>query len=337
MPLGENAKKGMIIKMKKSYKVLLITGAILLVLGVAIAFAVIAKNGFQMEKFGNTLEREKKTYNVTEKVTAIDVSAVFDDVKIITTSGDFKVEFYDCEKAPCTVGNDDGTLKIKQENNKEWFDYIGFSFGKDDEDIRIYVPSDYGKISEMAISSVSGDVVIDSCQKLKKLALTTVSGEIEVKNTDAEKLSVSTVSGDIELGEMSCDKVTLSTTSGDIEAEKFTFDTLKGETVSGDIGLDEVSGKKITFSTTSGEVEADVLTSETLNIESISGDVKLDAADAQEIEIKTTSGNIEGSLTRETEFRCKSVSGDVKVPYGSGSDGVCHAESTSGDIKFKIS
>lgn len=123
-------------------------------------------------------------------------------------------------------------------------------------------------------------ILIKIPQDVDNLSLSGVSGDVSIKNANANNLNFKSVSGDLVTENSDFNTVKTETVSGDIEASLLKPPTGSFESISGDVKLKFPASKKIKF-----------------NLKTLSGKIETNHPSAEEasekIDVKTTSGDIE--------------------------------------------
>lgn len=233
-------------------------------------------------------------YEKTELVYEKDFNEEVNNLKIITTNNDVRIEesnqdsinvkVYDRKDAKPEAYVENDTLVIKNKDEVR----IGFSFGiNGSSKIVITVPKD--TTYNLNIEGTSSDV--DSLINLKDVNINVVSGDIKLK--DSLDTTIKTTSGDVELE--TANKLSINTKSGDMDISsvnsKLTIEAISGDVNIGTLNLDSDSSIKVT----SGDVTIDKTNDIYVNTSVVSGDVKINNNNRHakhELKIKTTSGDI---------------------------------------------
>ena len=319
--------------MKKRTVVFLTVGVVLFILGTIIFVGAMSVMKWDFMKL-DTRKFETQTHEFEESFNNISIKAEYTEVTVLLSeNGKCIVECYEDEKVKHTVKIIDGTLEIKNDDDREWYEYISlFNFKR--ARLTVYLPeSVYGslyvktgsdvKISEgftfesVQTDSVSGDVVCLSNVN-NSLEIEATSGDVRVENASVGSLEIRNTSGDIEVFNVKVDnEASVRVTSGEIRMTNVECGTLFANGVSSDVTL------------------KNVVSSGNMTVKTVSGDVELEGIDGEAISIKTTTGDVEGYVYTDKTFLCKTTSGDCEYPKTSG--GICEIETTSGDIEIKIS
>lgn len=170
--------------------------------------------------------------------------------------------------------DDDGILKVKQENKNKVFSFL---YTPMSEPLTFYVTIP-AKLEKINISTVSGNICVKSDIVTEKCKLSTVSGAVTVEHdVHADKVNINTVSGSIKASsQIAAKEQVLSSVSGKVKAvvagERFSVDN-----VSGSIKLSVATPCSGKLSTVSGSMVINLLSDIGIDIKSsqMGGSMKL--------------------------------------------------------------
>jgi DUF4097 and DUF4098 domain-containing protein YvlB len=173
---------------------------------------------------------------------------------------------------------------------------------------------------ELRAESVSGDVITNSNRRLRTVK--TVSGDVEITDSEAEELSANSVSGDITINRLKASGFDAQTVSADVRLTDIEVDRASLRSVSGDI---DYSGRlqrngRYQFQSHSGDIRVTPSDARGFAIEgsTFSGDIRSDYP----LTLQTGPGN---SLTGPGRNR------SVRGSFGDGG-ATLSLQSFSGDI-----
>lgn len=298
--------------MKKWMLILIIIALSLIIAGITVAFVGFAIAGFEI----NELNMSKHTTNTYEPDGEFDSvyieTATCDIVLLPSSDGKCSVVCTELAKVPHTVSIDNGTLTVKYDDQRKWFDHIGIFWGK--TAITVYLPE--SEYSSLTLCSATGDLEIPKDFKFGKADLSTSTGDVKMLANVCGSLEVSSDTGDIQIG-------------GNASAL-----TVKVHT--GDIDVYSVKCKSFSANTTTGDMSLRNLIVETgIEIRTDTGDVEFDRCDAAYLKIQTDTGDVEGSLLSDKVFATQTDTGKVRVPNSS-EGGKCEITTDTGDIEISI-
>lgn len=181
--------------------------------------------------------------------------------------------------------------------------------------------SDISMKENMEISSVSGNITIKDC-KTARLNANATSGEIELASIETKSIEINTVSGDVSVSDVTPDiPVSIASTSGNVYTEDIKATSFGVETVSGEITLKNTSGQKLSLSTASGGVELSHVDFQNINYSTISGDIRGTVTGSEEdysVYTNTVSGDNSLSGHRKNGERTldlSSTSGNFEIEF----------------------
>lgn len=221
----------------KANKIILITAAVLIVIGLIIV-------GISMPMYlsSNDFKGELQTRAITETISEINAYSDFGDVLIACDNTDtITVTYYENNKNVYQISTADNSLTIKpnvSSQDLKWYDQlINLNFAeKDKYDLIIKLPK----------------TVFANC------TVSTEYGDIESYDLTGGYLNFKTNCGDIELNNNNFINIACLTDYGDIDAEITTAENLDFETNCGDIKLNKVSGTQMTLDTDFGDIKGTI-------------------------------------------------------------------------------
>lgn len=318
--------------MKKSTKAWLITAGSLVLLGCIIFVCTMSVLKWDFQKL-STVKYETNTYDVTDAFNDISLTTDTADI-IFALSGDGKcrVECYEEENAKHSVTVENNELVVKINEQKSWYDYIGFYLGS--PKITVYLPkAEYGVLT---INESTGSIKAPKDLSFKSADISVSTGDIDFFAASQEAVKIKTSTGNICIENNTVGSLDLSVTTGKATVSGVTCNG--GITVgvsTGKAALTDIACKSVTSSGSTGDIYLkNVVAAEKLSIERSTGNVKFDRSDAAEIFVKTNTGNVTGSLLTDKVFITQTDTGDVSVPK-TVTGGRCEIKTDTGDIKIK--
>ena len=263
----------------------------------------------------NSAKHETNTHSVSDTFESISIENTDCDINFARSeSGECQVICQELVKTPHSVSVENGTLTIRRNDTRKWFDYIGIFWGK--TSITVYLPKE--EYSSLKIETDVGDVDIPDSFRFKNIDIDTDTGDVKIAQKDMDLIAVSTDTGDISIS------------SADVSGN------LRVSTVTGKIKLSSISCTSITAGTDTGDITFDdLIAAENMELESDTGDIRLNRCDAGSIDIETDTGDVEGSLLSDKIFFTETDTGDVSVPKST-VGGRCEISTDTGDIEFTI-
>lgn len=290
---------------------------------------------------------------VTGDFDNIDIDVFWLDVELLSSADGtcyYKATAY--ESMPCTVAVENGTLKIRQDDNRQRYQHIGINWNE--PTLTLYLPKD--AYDQLTISGSTSDLTIPANFRFQSVTATNSTGDIAFSAQVAGDLAITCSTGDINLKGVSAKAITASVSTGDVTMEKVSCNSLSVCTSTGHCYLTDVAvennlsatsgtGKKVFTNVTCGSLDmesttgdnelSNVVVSGDAKMESNTGDWELNGFDAANIRIEASTGEVEGRLLSEKVFLVDTSTGDVDVPRGS-SGGRCEITTSTGDIDIEI-
>ncbi len=282
--------------MKKSTKVALITGIVLIVLGFIITMGAAASVGFRFSRLSTT-QYTPKDYPIPQQVGSIRIEGITAEVRLVPSQDDrCTVVCAETDGVTHSVSMSGDTLNIERHDNRRWYDFIGISWNEENTGIVVALPR--GQYDALQIDTDVGDVHVPAGFTFRTAQLSSRTGNISFGAAVQEDLSVETSTGACSL---------LGTTA-----------------------------RSITATSSTGEIELkNVVAEDSIRLSSKTGDMELEQCDAGSLTLESTTGDIEATLLSGKDFRASSSTGDIQVPP-SASGGSCTITTTTGDIEVSV-
>ena len=303
--------------------VLIIAGGMLTVLGLSFA-------GDSMQKS----ERIRQEITIQEGFGNIAIDTADCDVKFAMFSGrsDCMVEVYSYENVKHTAVVENGTLKIKMIDERNWTDHI--SIGRTDGmEMTVYLPA--AEYESLQIRTTTGDIALAQEPVFLETLLRTNTGDIVCVGVSSDALDCMTSTGDISLQNSSPNMLKLQSNTGDFKVSTVAGDEIHMMTNTGELDAEVVNALTVTCKTETGDVELEkVLAEDYLQIRTDTGDVGIENCDAGRVDIETETGDVSGHFLTSKWFSAFSDTGNVTVP-NTPEGGECRIQTDTGDIHFK--
>ena len=334
--------------MSKVRLIILIVAVGLVLVGGAIFGIIVAKNGFS-DANNKMIE---VPHELNEDFDKINIDVDTSNVEIVI-SEEKKVVCKETEDLKHTVEVSDGTLTIKQEDNRKWYNRISW-FGVLKSSVTIYMPAK--TFEQLSFKGATGDLTINGAYNFTNVYIKISTGNVNLSTNMGEAV-VSVSTGKINITDFNANKLGLSASTGDVSLKNVVInDTLVINTDTGDHTLENVSAtneiieiadtgklrlsnvttKDIYLETTTGKkVLTSVVVSGKMVIKASTGDVKFDKCDAAEIKVDTSTGDVTGSFLTDKIFYVHTSTGTPDVPKST-TGGLCEVNTSTGDIKLSI-
>ena len=324
--------------MKKSTMILLIVAAALILAGAVLGIVGMAlSSGDTLWNGGwialGTRNTTVNEFEFAEEVSEIDIVVNTTDVEILPASdGVTKVVCREDAREPHTVRVEDGTLKIRVEE-QAWYRKISF-FSIGERKVTLYLAEK--ELDRLSIETDTGDVRVAKELSLASASVTSDTGEIAFASPVAGALNIKVSTGDVSVSSPTLGSGDISATTGDVSLYGVTADEIKIETSTGEIEATSVSCRTFSAKSSTGEHEYErVLAEETLTLTATTGDISLYGCDAAEVSITTDTGDVSGRFLSEKVFYTNTDTGRVSVPKAT-SGGLCEITTDTGNIQSSI-
>ena len=201
--------------MKKSSVIALIVAGVLIIAG-----AFLTVMGISLAKdHPRKSELSRREVTVQESFDAIDITTADCNVKFAMFSGrdDCMVELKEHDRVKHGVTVEDGILKIRMDDERNWSDHIGvFNLWGQTEsmEMTVYLPA--AEYASLQVRTETGDITVLEEPSFKEMILRSSTGEISCVGADADVLDCMTSTGDISVNTGTLDKVILHSSSGDL-------------------------------------------------------------------------------------------------------------------------
>ena len=302
---------------------LIIGGGILTVLGLSFAGESVAES---------KLIRQEITIQEHFDTIAIDTADC--DVKFAMFSGrdDCMVEVHAYENVKYTAVVENGTLKIKMIDERNWTDHI--SIGRTESMVMtVYLPE--AEYESLQVRTTTGDIALAQEPVFLETLLRTSTGDIACVGAGGDALDCMTSTGDISVQNSVPNVLKLQSNTGDFKVSTVAGDEIHMRTNAGDVDAGNVNAQMFSCQTETGDVELEqVMAEDYLQVHTDTGDVEIENSDAGTVNIETDTGDVSGHFLTPKWFSAFSDTGDVTVP-NTPEGGECRIQSDTGDIHFE--
>lgn len=319
--------------MRKSTKRGLIIATSLLLLGCILFAGVMTTLTWDFRKL-STVRYETNTHTISEVFDGISMKTDTADITFrLSDDGVARVECHEEVKANHFVAVQDGTLVIREDSQKAWYDYIGINLGS--PRITVYLPEK--AYAHLVIKGSTGDIDVPDAFTFKDVDIKLTTGDVTFSASAAGTVAIKASTGKINLKNMAADALSLSASTGKITVSNVTCDGDIALRVStGKAELDRVTCQNFTSNGSTGDmVLKAVVAAGKMTIERSTGNVRFDGADADELLVTTDTGDVAGSLLTDKVFITDTDTGRVDVPK-SVAGGRCEISTDTGNIRITV-
>ena len=244
-----------------------------------------------------------------------------------------RVECYEDVNVRHTVSIQGDTLVIQTEDERAWYEYIGFYW--DSPVITVYLPkAQYGALS---ISASTGDISIPEEFSFESIDVNISTGDIYCSASASGRIYGKTSTGDIRMENSSAQSIELSTTTGMmLLTNVYCTEELSLNITTGDTKITNTSCTYFSSTGDTGDLHMQSLHAiHSTDIERSTGDVIFDLLSCPNVVITTDTGDVEGRLVSNAIFDVESNTGHIDIPP-SRLYGKCKIRTDTGDIKITI-
>ena len=314
--------------------VAIVIGLVLLAGGIGLFLWVGVQTDFDFKKL-STETYKNNTYPLEGDFQNMEINVSVADVTFIPAEdGKCSVIINEPEKVEHTVSEENGTLKILCNDQRDWTDRVTL-FSLEEMSVTVYLPKKEYKA--LTIKTNTGDLLIPGGFVFGSIDIETDTGDIECSASVSGLCKIKTDTGDMQIREARFGEMDLTSSTGKKVLNEITCENnLKIKESTGKANLSNVSCKNYTAEASTGDITLqNVLAAENFSIKTDTGDVKFENSDAQEIDVKTDTGDVTGSLRTEKIFFIETSTGDVKYPK-SMTGGKCEITTSTGDVELDL-
>lgn len=319
--------------MRKSTRIWLIIGIIFTLIGGVIFTVALSHMNFNFSRLSEK-KYQTNTYEVTDNFTDISIDDSTARITFaLSNDGVCKVVCHEDKKSLHSVNVENGTLTIKEQDNRKWYDYIGITF--DTQGVTVYLPGE--AYTSLLIDTSTGAVIIPKDFIFESISISASTAYIACYASASETVKIETDTGDITLSDVTVGKLDLEVSTGRVTLEGVVCeDDIRIGVSTGKCMLDDVSCASLISNGDTGDIHlTNVIASGSFNIERSTGDVRFEGSDAAEIYVETDTGDVTGTILSEKIFFTDTSTGKVSVPKCM-TGGRCEIVTSTGDIKISI-
>ena len=221
--------------MSKTVKVLIITGAVLVCIGIIVVLAIGFTNGWQF----STAKAEYKTYET-------EMGAEITDIDLDFSAGTLKVEFYDGEVIKVEYPeNKQFTTQFKLTNHTlkisnviHW--HVRFLWFNKIPETRVYIPRDLTLGCKM---NVSAGVVSFTSGSFANLDIDISAGSITMDNVTCNNFDLEMSAGSVNVSQVRCNMFSADLSAGSLHVKRLECDDIDVDLSAGSATLN-IAGSK---------------------------------------------------------------------------------------------
>ena len=276
--------------MRKSEKIWLRAGSVLVILGLFLFALVMTLNGWDFTKL-NASPYETNIHEITETFQHISIETDRTDIVFLPSDdGTCRLICHEPENSKHSVLVKDHTLNIRMTDEKTWYEHIGFDLAS--PTLTLYLPeSEYGRLH---IDESTGEVEITHPFSFDGVEISVSTGDIHLANISADSISLSVSTGDTYLSYIACHSLTSTGSTGDAMLTRVTAtEKMALNRSTGDIKLERCDAAEICIQTATGDVTGSLLSDKIFTVHTNTGRISVpDIHTGGRCEIRTSTGDI---------------------------------------------
>ena len=319
--------------MSTKTKIWLIVAVSLLLIGASLFGGALGMSNYDISKM-QSKKYETNKYEFEDAFESISITTNTADIEVLASDdGSCKVVCYEDIKAKHSVKIKDGVLEITVNDQRKWYDHIGF-FVFSSQKVTVYIPK--GEYDNLTIKSTTNDVTVSENLSFDKADVTCTTGDVKFGASTKTALNIKTGTGDIEIQKSSHGDFNLTVTTGNIKVSHVRCNNATVNVSSGDTRIDGMVCTSFESDGSTGNiVMSDLVSAGNMKVSRGTGDIKLDKCDAANLTLSTVTGNIKGTLLSPKIFIHHSGTGSVNLPQTT-TGGTCKITTSTGNINIKI-
>lgn len=276
--------------MSKFVKFVLFISVVLILAGGAFIGIAFAKGEFK-DLSGNTVTN---VHNIDDEFDSVLVDTSITDYEF-KLSDDKKchVECVEREKMKHSVEVIDGTLTIKQTDDRKWYERMLFNFN-----VKLTVLLPLKEYNDIVIKDSTGDINLDLALTINNIDIKVSTGDIKFKDiTVKNDIKIESSTGDVSYTNVKANNINSKTTTGEqLLKDTIVSENLEIESSTGDIMFIMIDAKSIKVRSTTGDVKGTLLTNKTFYCKTTTGDINVPKTQGDICDIETTTGDINISI-----------------------------------------
>ncbi|MDO4289161.1 MAG: DUF4097 family beta strand repeat-containing protein [Eubacterium sp.] len=308
--------------MKRSTKIILITAAVLVVFGGALAAVGAAlgglQNSFYIDRQGvhqSTAEPQKLEYTkLPDQFDTLTVALSATRVEILPGSENAIEGRYGSDGEALQITEENGAVNITASGEKKAVIDIG-GIHSSAPVLRIYLDeSSAGR--KVKLSLDSGEVSVKNLAQVKALEIDTGMGDVKVTALSAKTLKLNLGAGNAEVAKAQLGELQLENHLGETKLTEVSADRAVVKNASGEISFGGGAFGYLEIDQSLGEVELERTTLKGGKITSASGDVSVDGELSGDIEIQSSLGDVEvttANKVNQYSYTLETKLGEIEV------------------------
>lgn len=309
----------------------MIVATVLTVLGLALCLAGLLSINFDFSQLATPTKTE--SYAITEEFQDISIDTDISNISFsLSNDGTCEVFVQETEKNPHEVHVKNGTLTVKQQDNRKWYDYIGVNLGE----TKVVITLPQAEYEKLTITSATGKIKIGSQFSFKSADIDTDTGLVSISCSVTDSLRVRTSTGAIDVSNAAPKAMDVTCTTGKVTLTNIDAGTLDAETTTGSLTLTDCTADSLEAECETGKLTiTNTVVAGKLTAETSTGDIILTHCDADSLLLESDTGDISGTLLTEKTVFAETDTGDIDVPRST-TGGSCRITTDTGDITISF-
>ena len=292
--------------------------------------------------FGLAVYKSSKNSSIeTKEYAEAELGSAFNKFDIDLTVADLEFKKGDAQKVVVdetkydvhTVEVVDGTLKVKGESNRKWYENIFNWNWFDRVKVTVYMPE--GNYEELKVKTATGNVTVPADYTFASLNIDIDTGNVNNKAKAVEDIKVKTSTGNITMDGVEAKNMECKANTGDLKMKNITLSgDYTADTSTGDIDCENMNCQNFTSHSSTGHVEfKNVNVAKHVEIKNGTGHVKMTNSDAETLYVKTSTGSINLQLLTSKICQVKKSTGTPHYPVST-TGGLCEVETSTGSVNI---
>lgn len=305
--------------MSKAQKITLIVATVLLVSGLGLSFAVLAMADFNLGNLSTTRDWVLTSDTLAPESEAAHIDIVVRDgsenVRIEPTSGkSIEIEYWENSNKSFATTDLDGVLTIEG-SQEPTFGFMVMDL--QDRTTVIKIPAEYA--GSLTVQTASGNVAISDLTAIDELEASAMSGDVVLKNANAQSIELVTASGNVDAAKARCTRFSANSMSGNVSVETVDALDFSATAASGNVRISKVNAEEFVTTSTSGNVHAFDCFGSAMTLETASGNIDARVIGSESdfvIAASTASGSVHaprGSADGEYAISMRTASGNIDL------------------------
>lgn len=269
-------------------KGLLITGILLLILGVGITAVAATQINFDEEFYGffsdPTLEEKHQTFGAIQKIT---YDGSDENLEIVYSSEENNFTYYEGDYLTYDIRYDEEAMELHIIQNHS-FSFMHFSFGF---------------ANKKAILSINSE--------LEELLVDTGAGNIGLKGLTVKTTKLDVSASNLKLENMTIKALDILSSAGNVNLNHVTVETSKFDLKAGNLRIEDSRLQSSTIDISAGNVNLSECLLETLDAKLSAGNLSFKGDIFVHADLKLSAGNLEMKLERGQSSYCVNGVGDA--------------------------